>query len=384
MAETMETATTVTQHDCKEYASNSKATAGLTMGIIGTALGALNLIGGGMAVCNDNNKHNHHEHEHIQENINEAKALGILGMMNPWYGGYGYGGVRVNYGGWNDGWRGDGCINCEEKEIERKIGENRAKEIIDVYEGKLEGQKQLADSFFDTYKRDFELYKSNRDGFDILDNKLNESAFGLYKTTRDGFDIVNDKLNEAAFGLYKTDRDGFDDLNNKLNEAAFGLYKTDREGFDILNNKIVDSSFNLYKNTRDGFDIMNQKLTDATFGLYKEGRNNKDEVMGAVWATDAKINKKVDEVAFGLYKSERDDKDALTEKINKLQSKVDVMAAIRPYQDALINAKIDQNALMSDYNLSRRTCRMIEGELVLPNDPTVTGFKGVDGCNCGF
>lgn len=360
----METATTMTQHECKDYASNGKANTALGLSIGGLALGLLNAIGGGMAMCNESDKRIHHEH--VQEGINDAKALGVLGIMNgamnPWYGGYGYGGVRVNYGGWNDGWRNDGCINCEEKEIERKIGENRTKEIIDVYEGRLEGQKQLADAFFDTYKRDFELYKSNRDGIDI----------------------VNNKLNEAAFGLYKTDRDGFDTLNNKLNEAAFGLYKTDRDGFDILNNKIVDSSFNLYKNTRDGFDVMNQKLTDAAFGLYKEGRDNKDEVMGAVWATDAKINKKVDEVAFGLYKSERDDKDALTEKINKLQSKVDVMAAIRPYQDALINAKIDQNALMSDYNLSRRTCRMIEGELVLPNDPTVTGFKGADGCNCGF
>jgi hypothetical protein len=50
------------------------------------------------------------------------------------------------------------------------------------------------------------------------------------------------------------------------------------------------------------------------------------------------------------------------------------MAAIRPYQDALINAKIDQNALVSDFNLYRRTCRMISGELVLPSTPTVTGY----------
>ena len=50
------------------------------------------------------------------------------------------------------------------------------------------------------------------------------------------------------------------------------------------------------------------------------------------------------------------------------------MSAIRPYQDALINAKIDKNALIADYNLSRRTCRMIEGQVVLPNSPEVTGF----------
>lgn len=79
--------------------------------------------------------------------------------------------------------------------------------------------------------------------------------------------------------------------------------------------------------------------------------------------------------SFGLYKLSRDNKDELNQKIADLTSKVDVMAAIRPYQDALINAKIDKNALLADYNLSRRTCRMIEGQLVLPSTPEVTGFS---------
>ena len=58
------------------------------------------------------------------------------------------------------------------------------------------------------------------------------------------------------------------------------------------------------------------------------------------------------------------------------------MQAIRPYQDALINAKIDNNALVADYNLSRRTCRMIEGQLVLPNSPEVTGYTSYNTCYC--
>jgi hypothetical protein len=58
------------------------------------------------------------------------------------------------------------------------------------------------------------------------------------------------------------------------------------------------------------------------------------------------------------------------------------MAAVRPYQDALINCKIDNVALVSDFNLARRTCRMIQGELVLPSTPTVTGYASYSSCNC--
>lgn len=85
--------------------------------------------------------------------------------------------------------------------------------------------------------------------------------------------------------------------------------------------------------------------------------------------------------SFDLYKGQRDIKDELQAKIDAVDKKVDVMAAIRPYQDALINCKIDNNALIADYNLSRRTCRMIQGELVLPSTPTVTGYASFYPCN---
>lgn len=35
----------------------------------------------------------------------------------------------------------------------------------------------------------------------------------------------------------------------------------------------------------------------------------------------------------------------------------------------------------ADFNLWRRTCRMITGELVLPNEPTVTGYPSYNPCN---
>lgn len=56
------------------------------------------------------------------------------------------------------------------------------------------------------------------------------------------------------------------------------------------------------------------------------------------------------------------------------------MAAIRPYQDALIDNKIEKAELMAQYNLDRRTCRMITGQLVLPSTPTVTGYGSY--CYC--
>ncbi len=104
--------------------------------------------------------------------------------------------------------------------------------------------------------------------------------------------------------------------------------------------------------------------------------------------TQAKIDKNFFDLykmnvdtSFGLYKSNRDTKDELVSKIDKLERQVDVMAAIRPYQDALINAKIDNVALVGDFNLARRTCKMIQGELVLPSTPTVTGYASYSPCN---
>ena len=103
----------------------------------------------------------------------------------------------------------------------------------------------------------------------------------------------------------------------------------------------------------------NKTLTDSFFAAYERDVKN----------------------SFDLYKLSRDQKDELIQKIEAVDKKVDVMAAIRPYQDALINAKIDQNALIADFNLSRRTCRMIAGELVLPSTPTVTGYASYNPCN---
>lgn len=83
---------------------------------------------------------------------------------------------------------------------------------------------------------------------------------------------------------------------------------------------------------------------------------------------------------FSLYKEQRDNFDLLAKRIGDLETKVAVGEAILPYQHALINSKIDRNAEQATFNLFRRTCRMIEGDVVLPNEPTVTGFPSASRC----
>lgn len=141
------------------------------------------------------------------------------------------------------------------------------------------------------------------------------------------------------------------ELYNERKEQAdyVELTKQYYEAQIATNEKIDKNFFDLYK--------MN---VDTSFGLYK---NHVDD-------------------AFKLYKGQRDQGDALLAKISDVEKKVDIMSAIRPYQDALINAKIDNVALVGDFNLARRTCRMITGELVLPSTPTVTGYPSYSSCNC--
>ena len=126
------------------------------------------------------------------------------------------------------------------------------------------------------------------------------------------------------------------------------LTKQYYEGQIATNAKIDKNFFDLYK-----FNV------DNSFALYKGQVDN----------------------SFALYKGQRDQADAIMAKIADVEKKVDIMGAIRPYQDALINAKIDNVALVGDFNLARRTCKMITGELVLPSTPTVTGYPSYSPCN---
>lgn len=127
-----------------------------------------------------------------------------------------------------------------------------------------------------------------------------------------------------------------------------------------LERKQCQNYLDTTKQYYQGVIDFNKSLTESFFAAYERDVKN----------------------SFDLYKLNRDTKDELTRKIEDVDKKVDIMAAVRPYQDALINQKIDCNAMIADFNLARRTCRMIQGELVLPNTPTVTGFASYSPCSC--
>lgn len=124
-------------------------------------------------------------------------------------------------------------------------------------------------------------------------------------------------------------QDRFND-RQVLDSELFGLYKNQ-----------VDADFGLYKSTRDGFDALSAK-------------HNQD--------------------AFNLYKGQRDNYDALSARINQLENQVAVSAAIRPYQDKLIQCEIDKAYTAGINYTDRKTCKMITGQVVLPSTPTVTGY----------
>lgn len=121
-----------------------------------------------------------------------------------------------------------------------------------------------------------------------------------------------------------------------INQEMFGLYKSQ-----------IDGDFGLYKSTRDGFDALTAK-------------HNQD--------------------AFALYKGQRDNFDVLNAKINALETQVAVNAAVRPYQDKLIQCEIDKAFTASINHTDRLDCRNIKGELVLPNTPVISGYGSYSCC----
>ena len=143
------------------------------------------------------------------------------------------------------------------------------------------------------------------------------------------------------------------------------------QGWLYNERKECQDYIDLTKQFYEGQIADQKELNDKFFSLYKMNVDNSFSL----------YKNHIDD-SFRLYKGQRDNKDELLAKINEVDKKVDMMAAIRPYQDALINCKIDNVALVSDFNLARRTCRMITGELVLPSTPTVTGYPSYSSCNC--
>lgn len=121
-------------------------------------------------------------------------------------------------------------------------------------------------------------------------------------------------------------------------------------------------------------DVITEKndvnaLTNGMWELAYAGQNTR-------FADRQTINAEM----FSLYKGYRDMFDIANARISNLEKEVAVMAATRPYQDRLIQCDIQRVSDFANFNLYRRTCRMIEGQVVLPSTPTVTGFGSYSLC----
>lgn len=159
----------------------------------------------------------------------------------------------------------------------------------------------------------------------------------------------------TAFQAWEKSCDDAIELTNAMWGMKVGCMQADydhrntdvAEKFSLYKSQ-VDADFGLYKVSRDLYDNMNDKLNAASFGLYKEGRDNYDK---------------------------------LSARLCQLEKEVAVGAAIRPYQDKLIQCEIEKAYTAGINYTDRRTCRMIQGQLVLPSTPTVTGYQSY--C-CGY
>ena len=157
------------KHD--DYASKATGNAGLTLGIIGTALGAGAWLLGG----------------------NNRSVFGSLGNGMP-------DNVNINtYGGMTASNTAPTALEVMEKECADEV-----KLLTDMFGLKLD----TANKFYAMRETDvaekFGLYKSQVDAINAENRRAMQAEFGLYKSQID-----------ADFGLYKNQRDQYDALQAK-------------------------------------------------------------------------------------------------------------------------------------------------------------------------
>lgn len=120
---------------------------------------------------------------------------------------------------------------------------------------------------------------------------------------------------------------------------------------------------------REKFGLYKSQV-DADFGLYVNNRDNID-----------RVNNRINAELFDLYKYTRDKDDETRKELCDLKAQVAINTAIRPYQDKLLQNEIATAFSNAINYVDRKTCKMISGQVVIPNTPVVTGFGGY--CCCG-
>lgn len=146
------------------------------------------------------------------------------------------------------------------------------------------------------------------------------------------------------------------------------FYAFSKECSDVLN--LTKTAYELKIGTMAAAAQAREVDVNEKFGLYINNRDNIDRVNG-----------RINDELFSLYKYTRDKDDETNNKIANLEAQVAINTAIRPYQDKLIMCELEK-AITGVYNaLERKTCKMLEGIVTLPLEPTVTGVVSQTCCN---
>lgn len=145
------------------------------------------------------------------------------------------------------------------------------------------------------------------------------------------------------------------------------LERKECEDYIALTNAMWKQAYEAQAARFNDRDVLNKEL----FGVYNGMRNGFDA-----------LTSKHNEDSFALYKYSRDSNDAVMAQIGEMKAELAVLKATRPYQDKLIQCAIDNVAQNADFNLWRRTCRMISGQVILPSTPAVSGYGSYTDCGC--
>ena len=152
--------------------------------------------------------------------------------------------------------------------------------------------------------------------------------------------------NTAPTALEVMEKECADEV--KLLTDMFGLKLDTANKFYAMRETDIAEKFSMYKGATDAINAENRRAMQAEFNLYKSQIDSD----------------------FGLYKNQRDQYDALQAKYSDLDKKVAIMEALTPYKEKLMMAYVNE-----------KCCRKIDGQLVLPNTPVVSGY-GSYGCAC--
>lgn len=182
------------------FASKGVAGTGLGLGIAGTALGLLalsrtngfGLFGNGVS---------------MPENVN----INTYGGNNGY--GHGVGCAPTTFQVWEKG--------CEDA----LAGQKALYDFALLSQGQRFADRNTIESEL------FSLYKGQTD-----------ADFGLYKSTRDGLDLVNAKHNRDAFALYKSQRDADDALAARI--SALETKQAINDAVDPWRAKVLDMKIN--------------------------------------------------------------------------------------------------------------------------------------------